>query len=124
MNLERRSWVSKIVPIKEINRKRLEVLLTKEFNYDSIIDRINEILINSISDPIYIRIVDIRKILKENGYDNSDTFPVHIIMQQLVFDLNDAGYKAAIDVTRSYDIDHDMDMVYSTLIIEFKGGKS
>lgn len=91
MNLERRSWVSKIVPIKEINR---------------------------------IRIVDIRKILKENGYDNSDTFPVHIIMQQLVFDLNDAGYKATIDVTRSYDIDHDMDMVYSTLIIEFKGGKS
>lgn len=65
MNLERRSWVSKIVPINEINRKRLEVLLTKEFNYDSIIDRINEILINSISDPIYIRIVDIRKILKK-----------------------------------------------------------
>lgn len=121
MNLERRSWVSKIVPIKEIGRKRLEVLLTKEFNYDSIIEWINEILINSISDPIYIRIVDI---LKENGYDNSDTFPVHIIMQQLVFDLNDAGYKATIDVTRSYDIDHDMDMVYSTLIIEFKGGKS
>ncbi len=27
MNLEKRSWVSKIVPIKEINRKRLEVLL-------------------------------------------------------------------------------------------------
>ena len=124
MNLERRSWVSKIVPIKEINRKRLEVLLTKEFNYDSIIEQINEILINSISDPIYIRIVDIRKILKENGYDNADTFPVHIIMQQLVFDLTDAGYKATIDVTRSYDIDHDMDMVYSTLIIEFKGGKS
>lgn len=124
MNLERRSWVSKIVPIKEINRKRLEVLLTKEFNYDSIIDRVNEILINSISDPIYIRIVDIRKILKDNGYDNSDTFPVHIIMQQLVFDLTDAGYKAIIDVTKSYDIDRDMDMVYSTLIIEFKGGKS
>lgn len=124
MNLERRSWVSKIVPIKEINRKRLEVLLTKEFNYDSIIDRINEILINSISDPIYIRIVDIRKIIKENGYDNSDTFPVHIIMQQLVFDLTDAGYKANIDVTKSYDIDRDMDIVYSTLIIEFKGGKS
>lgn len=124
MNLERSSWVSKIVPIKEINRKRLEVLLTKEFNYDSIIDRVNEILINSISDPIYIRIVDIRKILKDNGYDNSDTFPVHIIMQQLVFDLTDAGYKAIIDVTKSYDIDRDMDMVYSTLIIEFKGGKS
>lgn len=124
MNLERRSWVSKIVPIKEINRKRLEVLLTKEFNYDAIIDKVNEILIHSISDPIYIRIVDIRKILKENGYDNVDTFPVHIIMQQLVFDLTDAGYKANIDVTRSYDIDHDMNMVYSTLIIEFKGGKS
>ena len=124
MNLERRSWVSKIVPIKEINRKRLEVLLTKEFNYDSIIERINEILINSISDPIYIRNIDIQKMLKANDYDNVHSFPVHIIMQQLVFDLNDAGYKATIDVTRSYDIDHDMDMVYSTLIIEFKGGKS
>ena len=124
MNLERRSWVSKIIPIKEINRKRLEVLLTKEFNYDSIIEKVNELLINSISDPIYIRSIDILKILKANDYIDTDKFPTHIIMQQLLIDLVDAGYKATIDVTRSYDIDHDMDMVYSTLIIEFKGGKS
>ena len=116
--------MNKIVPIKEINRKRLEVLLTKEFNYDSIIEHVNEILINSISDPIYIRSIDIRKILKANDFIDTDKFPTHIIMQQLLIDLNDAGYKATIDVTRSYDIDHDMDMVYSTLIIEFKGGKS
>lgn len=116
--------MSKIVPIKEINRKRLEVLLTKEFNYDSIIEHVNEILINSISDPIYIRSIDIRKMLKANDYIGIDKFPTHIIMQQLLIDLVDAGYKATIDVIRSYDIDHNMDMVYSTLIIEFKGGKS
>lgn len=123
MNLERRLWVSKIVPIKEINRKRLEVLLTKEFNYDSIVDKVNNILINGIEDPVFIRNYDIKKMLKENGYIDMDKFPVHIIMNQLIFDLKDAGYTSRLDVTKYHDIDHDMDIVASTIIIELRGGK-
>lgn len=107
--------MSKIVPIKEINRKRLEVLLTKEFNYDSIVDKVNNILINGIEDPVFIRNYDIKKMLKANGYIDIDKFPVHIIMNQLIFDLK--------DVTKYHDIDHDMDIVASTIIIELRGGK-
>lgn len=117
--------MSKIIPLKEINRKRLELLLTKDFNYDSIVERVNDKLINGTEDPVWIRNYDIKKMLKANDYVNVDKFPVHIIMNQLVFDIKEAGYKARLDMTKYFDIDHNMDIVASTIIIELReGGKS
>lgn len=122
MNLERRSWVSEIINVKELNRKRLDILLSKEFDYNAIIDHVNEILTKSYSDVVYIQNVAFRKLLETNGYENTHSFPLNVIMRQVAIDLEAAGYEVDINVTKSYDLDHDMEMVYPTLIIKLPGG--
>lgn len=122
MNLERRSWVSEIIKSKYLNRKRLEKLLTKDFKYSDIIDHVNEAMMISYSDVVYIRSNVFKKLLERNGYENVSKFPLNVIMQQLVIDLNDAGYNTSIEVTKAYDIDHNMDIVYPTLVIKLPGG--
>ena len=122
MNLERRSWVSEIINVKELNRKRLDILLSKEFDYNAIIDHVNEILTKSYSDVIYIQNVAFRKLLESNNYENTHSFPLNVIMRQVAIDLEAAGYEVDINVTKSYDLDHDMEMVYPTLIIKLPGG--
>lgn len=122
MNLERRSWVSEIINVNELNRKRLDILLSKEFDYNAIIDHVNEILTKSYSDVVYIQNVAFRKLLESNNYENTYSFPLNVIMRQVAIDLEAAGYEVDINVTKSYDLDHDMEMVYPTLIIKLPGG--
>ena len=114
--------MSEIINVKELNRKRLDILLSKEFDYNAIIDHVNEILTKSYSDVVYIQNVTFRKLLEANNYENIHSFPLNVIMRQVAIDLEAAGYEVDINVTKSYDLDHDMEMVYPTLIIKLPGG--
>lgn len=114
--------MSEIIKSKYLNRKRLEKLLTKDFKYSDIINHVNEAMIVSYSDIVYIRSNVFKKLLERNGYERISDFPLNVIMQQLVIDLNDAGYNTSIEVTKAYDIDHNMDIVYPTLVIKLPGG--
>lgn len=114
--------MSEIIKSQYLNRKRLGRLLTKEFKYSDIIHKVNEYLLDTYSDVVYIRSNVFKKLLEQNGYENISQFPLNVIMQQLVIDLKDAGYNVKLDTTKVYDIDHDMDIVYPTLIIKLPGG--
>lgn len=114
--------MSEIINVKELNRKRLDILLSKEFDYNAIIDHVNEILTKSYSDVVYIQNVAFRKLLESNNYKDTYSFPLNVIMRQVAIDLEAAGYEVDINVTKSYDLDHDMEMVYPTLIIKLPGG--